>query len=57
MPHRLLPLLIALFTAGLPLPANILLGFEASTGLGAVKLHLGWAGMPNGVTSSPVAYG
>jgi hypothetical protein len=55
VPHRLLPLLIALFTAGLPLPATMMLGFEASTGLGAVKLNLGWAGMPGGV-SSPVAY-
>lgn len=56
VPHRLLPLLIALFTAGLPLPATLLLGFEASTGLGTVRLHLGWAGMPGGVSPSPVAY-
>lgn len=54
-PQRLLPFLIAVFTAGLPLPASMLFAFEASSGLGAVKLHLGWAGMPNGETP-PVAY-
>jgi len=42
------------FTAGIPLPATMLLAFEASTGLGAVKLHLGWAGMPD--SAPPVAY-
>jgi len=42
------------FTAGLPLPATMLLAFEASSGLGAVKLQLGWTGMPNGAT--PKAY-
>jgi len=56
VPHRILPLLIALFTAGLPLPATLLLAFEATTGLGAVKLHVGWAGMPNSVAPAPAAY-
>jgi hypothetical protein len=56
VPQRLLPLLLALTTAGMPLPASLLVAFEASTRAGAVKLHLGWGGMPNGITPAPTAF-
>ncbi|HEX6683224.1 MAG TPA: hypothetical protein VF062_10530 [Candidatus Limnocylindrales bacterium] len=45
--------MVALFTAGLPIPASALLAFEATSRLGAVRLTLGWDGLPTGEQRPP----